>query len=177
MPVVGSFHTHFWEVSSTVVNVAAPAGGYPTWQAAPLSFVVGSVFGGILPFWERLTTRVGWSLRMLRIVLRWPEPKRQALTRAIAVLDSPLYVHASRAVKMTAVLPGFNEPKAWQEVSHKLKASRGWAENTWRALEAQQAYDRMIRAEGSTATNSERVLMIEMAYQSFAQHAVGSTKA
>lgn len=176
MPVVGSFHTHYWEVSSTQAAAAPSVGGYPTWQRAPMSLVLGSMFGGVLPFLERIGTTLVWAWRLGRIICRWSPPKRRALEQAVRLLDSPLYPHALRAVRMTAVLPGFNDPQAWGKVAAKLKASRGLAENTWRHLEASEQFDRMIRAEGSTATNCERACFVELAYQSFALQAVGSTK-
>src|SRR6185295_12925165 len=104
--------------------------------AAPLSLVLGSGFGGILPFIERIGMQLAWGWRLFRIVSRWPAHKRQALSKTIAALDSPLYPHAARAVKMTAVLPGFNEPRAWTNVANKIKGAQGLAENTWRHLEA-----------------------------------------
>lgn len=174
-PVQSWGHRQYWEVSSTIVAAAAAPGGYPTWQAAPMSLVLGSIFGGVLPFLERIGRALVWGWRMFRIIVRWPPAKRQALEHAIRLMDSPLYVHAVRAVKMTAVLPGFNEPQAWRQVGQKLKASCGVAENTWRHLEAGDAFDKMIRAEGSTTTNPERSFYIELAYQSFGQQAVGST--
>ena len=177
MPVAGSFHTHYWEVSSTQATVVQGNVGYPTWQMAPLSLVLGSGFGGLLPFIERIGTSLLWAWRLGRIICRWSPPKRQALEQAVRILDSELYPHALRAVKMTAVIPGFNEPQAWRQVGQKLKASQGWAENTWRHLEASDHFNQMIRAEGSTASNADRAFFIEMAYQAFAQRAVGSTKA
>lgn len=178
MPVQSWGHVQYWEHSDTVVTpVVVSRGGYPLWQSAPTSLVLGSVFGGFEPYYERLSAAVRWLWRLLRILLRWTPRQRQQLEHVIGVLESPLYAHAARAVRMTAVQPGFNEPQAWKHLSHKLAEYPGWAENTWRHLDACHEFERMVRAESSTVTNSARALIVELAYQDFAAHAVGSTKA
>src|SRR6185295_2310066 len=156
MPVIGSFHTYYWEVSSTVVTTVTQTGGYPTWQAAPLSQVLGVGFGGMTPFVERCGTNLRWLCRMLRIVLRWDPARRQALTKAIQALDDPRYPHALRGVKMTAIAPDFSGPAAWKVFGRAIHDRANWAENQWRHLKACDHADQMMRAEGSTISNPDR---------------------
>jgi len=177
MPVQSWGHVQYWEVSSTVVTPVVAAGGYPTWQAAPLSQVLGFGLGGMLPWVERMGTRLRWAWRVCRIILGWDEPRRQALTHAIEVLNDARYPHAVLAVKMTAVTPEFSGPAAWKAFGRALHDRPTWAENQWRHLKACDHADQMMRADGSTISNPDRALMVELAYHSFAQHAAGSTKA
>lgn len=174
-PTVGSFHTQYWENTSTVVTTVA-RGGYPTWQAAPMSLVLGMGLGGAEPIYAKAMVSLRWLFRLLRIIVRWSPEKRRALEKAISILDDPLYPHAVRAVKMTAHEPGFTGPAAWKGFAHKIHDRHTWAENQWRHLHACDQFERMIRADDSTITNQHRALMVELAYASYAQHAVGSTK-
>lgn len=177
-PVQSWGHVQYWENSSTVVTpVSNAVPGYPAWEAAPMSQVLGFGFGGAVPLLEKWGASLQWFWRLLRIVLTWDRPRRRALEKAIETLNHDLYKHALLAVKMTAHEPGMNGPAAWKSLAHKLNTRSTWAENQWRHLHACSELERMIRADGSTISNSDRAVMVEIAYQSMAQHAVGSTKA
>lgn len=177
MPVQSWGHVQYWENSSTVVTPVSQKGGYPTWQAAPLFLVLGFGFGGAQPIVSRWAGLIGWAFRLFRIIVRWDPARRRALGRAVTALDDVRYAHALRAVRMTAIEPGFSGPAAWKGLAHKLHAKHAWAENQWRHLQACDHADTMLRADGSTISNTDRAFMVELAYQSYAQHAVGSSKA
>lgn len=177
-PVAGSFHTFYWENSSTVVAAVVTAkGGYPTWQAAPLSLVLGTGFGALEPVYTATVLRVRWFWRLFRAVLRLNQKDQKTLAKVVATFTDPRYAHAARAVKMTAIKPGMDGPLAWRSLAHDLKNHHRWAENSWRHLDACATADAMLRAEGSTISNPDRALFVELAYQSYGLHAVGSSRA
>jgi hypothetical protein len=177
-PIVGSFHTFYWENSDTTVAVVAKGrGGYPTWQSAPASLVLGTLFGGLEPVYEATVLRVTWAWRLWRAIVRMGKEDRRTVQKVVASILDPRYVHATRAVKMTAVKPGMDGPLAWRSLAHDLKTHSRWAENSWRHLDACASADAMLRAEGSTITNPDRALFVELAYQSYGLHAVGSSHA
>ena len=177
MSPIGSWaHIQYWENSDTAVAVVAKGrGGYPTWQAAPAQLVLGSMFGALEPVYEGTKLRCVWFWRLWRAIIGMrPEDRRTVALVVDSILD-PRYPHAMRAVKMTAVKPGMDGPLAWRTLAHDLKFHHRWAENSWRHLDACATADAMLRAEGSTVTNPQRALMVELAYQSYGLHAVGSS--
>lgn len=173
------FHSHFFTATSTVVILPRGVQGYPTWQQAPLSLVVGFGLGGAEPLIERF--RRGWDRLCWAVRVAWalagldPERRRVAQT-VLGLLTSPLYPCARTAVRMTATTLQLNEPAAWRAISHDLHKKHMWAENTWRHLHACELADQLIRIEQSTVTNQDRTLLVELAYRGFAQAAVGSSK-
>lgn len=166
MPVVGEFHTHYWENSSTAVTPVITASSvkqYPAWQS---SFVVGSLFGGILPFYERARDWLTWLWRSHPRIMRLDPEARLVLLKTLTALEHPAMPLARSSVRKTAVTLGFNRPEAWRDLSHALKRSAGDAENTFRHLES----CRLVRANllNSTVTNPECHFIVELAYQGFA---------
>ena len=172
MPTVGIFHATYWNNSDTNVVVMGPSvGGYPAWQASPLSMVMGTVLGGAEPIYQ--SAKAGWLRFWWAWLTSWrirrldPERKR-VLGLVIQQLHSTAYPHARVAVRMTATTIGLNEPAAWKALSHDLHKRHMWAENMWRHLHACDVVDAMIRADGSTITNQNRTLVTELAYRGFA---------
>lgn len=195
----GWAHGFYWVTLSTVVPppVVSKGGGYPVWQASSVG--VGSLFGGLQGYWERLLAWAKvwkrlrhWSPERVTAALdRWekppamvvpqpaivvpqptiikvktePEPEPAPLPAALAqaerMLNHPAYPFAVEAVKKTATTLGFNRPEAWQGLSRHMKASPGRAENVFRHMEA----CRITRETcGSTLTNPECNLLVELAY-------------
>lgn len=166
MPLIGEFHTFYWENSDTTVVVVAKASGigfYPAWQT---SVTLGSLFGGAAPFVERFMDRLRWWGRSQPRVMRLDPEARLVLMKTLDALEHPAYPLARASVRKTAVTLGFNRPEAWKELSRELKGSAGHAENAFRHLEA----CRLTRANllNSTVTNPECHLIVELAYQGFA---------
>lgn len=165
MPVVGEFHTHYWENSSTAVTpvVLSTVKQYPAWQS---SFVVGSIFGGLVPWFERAWNWLRWLGRSHPRIMRLDPEARLVLLTTLTALEHPAMPLARASVRKTAVTLGFNRPEAWRDLSHTLKRSPGDAENTFRHLES----CRLVRANllNSTVTNPECHLIVELAYQGFA---------
>lgn len=173
MPTVATFHTHFWE--NTGVD-APPAPepvlvwGYPHWQR---SVTVGSLFGGLTPWMERLEARIAqwwdrsrWVGRTIYRVSKLHGEHRAVFLRVLETLEDRDYPLARMAVRKTATTMRFNRPEAWKTLGDALKKSPGNQENTFRHLNAvhllqENAIDREL-------TNPEAHFLIELAYQGFA---------
>lgn len=165
MPLIATFHTAYWEHSDTVtVAVGRMIGHYPAWQTAAVT--LGTLFGGVLPFWERFWDRVAWWWKAQPRCARLDREQRQVLLKTLDALEHPAYPLARLSVRKTATTLGFNRPEAWKELSRELKGSACHAENAFRHLEA----CRLVRANlvSSTLTNPECNLLVELAYQGFA---------
>lgn len=165
MPLVGEFHTKYWENSDTAttpVVVNRFVGFYPAWQGG---VVLGSLFGGTVPFFERCWDRLSWWWKAQPRVMRLDPEARLVLLKTLDAIEHPAYPIARSAVRKTATTLGFNRPEAWKELSRELKGSAGHAENAFRHLEA----CRLVRANllNSTVTNPECHLIVELAYQGF----------
>lgn len=89
------------------------------------------------------------------------------LERALHTVQHPVYPLAARAVRQTATTLGFNKPQAWIQLGHALKDHPDWAENTWRHLHACELTDQWARQAGSTLTNPDRHLLVQIAYSGF----------
>lgn len=170
MPTIGPFHTTYWAVSDTIAPTPPGAGqpGYPMWQSGPTTVVLGAIFGGITPFLERAWMAVRWWGRWGRRVFRLDGEQRAVMERVIAVLDTPHYRVAQTAVRGTATTIGFNRPEAWIHLGRHIKANPGHAENTYRHLEAYRRVREAVPAIGSTVTQTQLHLTVELAYQGFA---------
>lgn len=154
-------HTNYFATSDTIAPtpLGPTHGGYPLWQAS--NSAVGSLFGGLQPYWERL---VAW-LRSWRRQTVQPT-SGSPLERAEALLQHPAYPFALEAVKKTATTLGFNRPEAWQGLSRQMKSSPGRAENVFRHLNACQ----LVRETApSTLSNPDCNLLVELAYHEFAR--------
>lgn len=190
-------HTNYFATSDTTAPtpLGPTHGGYPLWQAS--NTAVGSLFGSLQAFWERFVWWVGlWGKRaeieralhppapgvvykyVDRPVIVEAHPKvitervevERPLTgtveKAQALIQHPAYPHAIEAVKKTATTLGFNRPEAWQGLSRHMKASPGRAENVFRHMEA----CRLMRETcGSTLTNPDCNLLVELAYHEFSR--------
>jgi hypothetical protein len=164
VPVIGEFHTTYWENSDTsAAAVHVGRGGYPSWQSA---VVVGSIFGGIALHWERVCDWIGWAWTLIRRSYRFDPERRAIVKQTLAALEHDAFPTAQRSVRKTAVTLGFNRAESWKDLSREIKNDPGRAENTFRHLEAM----RLTRVNniGSTMTNAEQNLIVELAYQGFA---------
>ena len=168
MPLVGEFHAQYWALSDTLITGARPRGGYLVWQAAPTTVVIGVGFGGLTPWVERAWAWVTWWIGATWRVRRLDVEQRAVLTRVIGNLTRPQYRIAQCAVRGTATTLGFNRPEAWLLLGRALKASPGAAENTYRHLESCEQVSQMAREMGSTLTNPDLHLLVELAYHGFA---------
>lgn len=79
-------HGVYFNVSSTVVapTLSASEAGYPLWQASGIA--LGSLGGGLHPYWERFA----WWLSFLRRVWRLPRSLRGALDAFVDELLWPV---------------------------------------------------------------------------------------
>lgn len=158
-------HRLYFNVSSTVVppTLAPSKGGYPLWQAS--GFAVGSLFGGLQRYWEDLTAWIVSVYRRFRPAPPPPLPREPILLHAHALTQHPAYPHAVAAVAKTATTLSFNRPEAWQGLSRQMKSSPGRAENVYRHLLACQL---TRETAGSTLTNPDCNLLVELAYHDWA---------
>lgn len=171
MPTLGAFHTFYWENTSTVTSVVQSVGGYPLWQSAPLSLVLGIGFGGAEPLYQRFVAwlqQIRWALGTSLRLRRLDRERRAVLDRVVTQLQGQLYPHARVAVRTTARTLRLHEPTAWAKISHDLHRKYSWAENTYRHLHACDLTEEMLRADGSTTSNPDRSLTVELAYHGFA---------
>lgn len=164
MPLIGEFHTFYWETSDTSVTpiVATPAGGYPTWQ----SVTIGSGLGGLEPYYESAKDAIAWFWTLFKRSRTLDKGGRAAVLRALDAVQHPAYPLAYAAVKKTATTLAFNRPESWTELSRGLKRDMGSAENTYRHLEA----CRLLKSNllNSSLTNPQTNLIVELAYQAYA---------
>lgn len=168
MPLQGEFHRTYWENSDTHVapTLAASGGGYPLWQSHHVT-VMGSLFGGLQDWAERVWDGLTWAWRLFGHTRLYDQERRAVVLRAMTLVTHPAYPLARVAVRKTATTLGFNRPEAWKELSRELKGSAGQAENAFRHLEA----CRLVRANllTSTVTNPELHAIVELAYQGFSR--------
>lgn len=196
MPSFLFFHTNYWEFSDTVVAaVTVSKGGYPAWQSGTHGSTVGmSIFGVHLPpevsdlvlrWWSTILWGLSFIALAVWTVKRFPKKEREQLLdavkqlttldperlavveRTIGILRTPIYQVASDGVRNTAQTLGFNQPQAWVKLSHTLKNRPGWAENSWRHLNACHLTDVAAREQGSTMTNRDRHFAVALAYEGF----------
>lgn len=171
-------HSLFWAATSSTVVAPPPGpsrGGYPGWQA---SVVLPSLVGAIGAWWDQWRDwLVGWY-RLDQRIHRLPQARRDVLLQTLTVLESPVYTHARKAVRTTAVTVGFRDPQSWVSYSRDLKANPKQAENTWRHVRAcrllQESWAQT--SPGSTLTrlsNPQQNLLIELAYQEYARRPWG----
>lgn len=220
MPLIGEFHTKYWEFSDTSVTpkvISRP--GYSGWQAS----VISGGFGGFQvayergQWWIRLWRRIkallpGQRAQLLdalgkveqgesfipppivvtkvvqvpappkrvpvikpsavrgwweigRRVDRLPADRAAVLRGTLDLLESDAFPVAKRAVRETAKTLGFNRPEAWKPYSQMLKSDPGRAENVFRH---QRAADLTTQRLGSTLTNPQTELLVELAYHAYA---------
>ncbi len=136
------------------------------WQSGPIHVVLGSMFGGLAPYFERAWDYTKWAWKTVWRVIRVHPAGRDALLRVLDAVEHPAYQTACVAVRKTATTIGFNRSTAWIELGRAMKRSPGDAENTYRHLESV----RLLRGNllNSTLTNPQAHLMTELAYQDFA---------
>lgn len=157
-------HRVYFNNSSTVVapTLADSGGGYPRWQASNIA--IGSLFGALHVYLERVWAWLVVQWRRLRPAPA-PAPPAGVRDHVDALLAHSAYPAALAAVEKTATTLGFNRPEAWQGLSRHMKSSPGRAENVFRHLEA----CRITRETcGSTLTNPDCSLLVELAYHDWA---------
>ena len=91
MPLVGEFHTKYWERTSSGVHgtPAAPSrlGGYPLWQSASIA---PSGLGMISAWWDTTKVQLRWWWRVVQLIRRLPGSGKAVLVRVLdALLASP----------------------------------------------------------------------------------------
>jgi hypothetical protein len=90
--------------------------------------------------------------------------RRAVLDRSLVLLESTSFTHARDAVRKTATTLGFSRPEAWKDLSREVKSSPGRTENMYRHLKAMHV---LRDLDGSTHTNPEQNLLVELAYTGF----------
>lgn len=169
MPTVGPFHNLYWDGGTSTAVAGGPSGltrgGYPAWQAG---VIAPSLFGMVGAWIDAALVKYRWRRRVVQRIEALNDEQRAVLDGVIVSLESPAYPVARAAVRQTATTLGFNRPEAWIELSRAMKASPGRAENTYRHLNACTVLRDTLRQQGSTLTNPQMHLAVELAYQGFA---------
>lgn len=101
-----------------------------------------------------------------RVVVEQPRVLSRAVEKAHDLTQHTAYPAALEAVKKTATTLGFNRPEAWHGLSRQMKSSPGRAENVFRHLNACQL---TRETAGSTLTNPDCNLLVELAYHEWAK--------
>ena len=180
MPVQGWGHSHYWAGTTEVILPSTEAGAaYPMWQA---SVITPSLFGGLQAGWEAGSEQVkSWAYWLARLWRLPPDTrlhlgaladrlealgpeKRIAIEQAIEAIEQDGYEAAVKAVGDVAVTPGMRERHVWVNISRKIHEWPGWSENMYRHLDAADRAKRSIREAGSTISNPDLNLMVELAY-------------
>ena len=166
MPVQSWGHSQYWTTTDTAVTPVLPTSGqpgYPLWQGG---VVVGSLFGALAGWgaiWvERL--RILWQLS--KRLTGMTAEQRAVVMLCVETVDGQPYQVARLAVRRTATTLGFNRPEAWADLKAELKRDAGNAENTFRHLHTTNILRQNL--VGSTLTNPQAHLVVELAYQGFA---------
>ncbi len=177
MPIGAWAHRQYWVTRSTVVPPPSSGGaeaGYTRWQSVPISMNT-----GLAGLWDPLVEVAAWvwavcagllgALGMAASLGGAKLKHKHALRRSVDVMNDPRYTIAVDCVAQTATTLGFRRPQAWSKLSHALKEKPHWAENSWRHLHACKLLDEAVRAQGSTLSNPEMNLMVELAYAEYQQ--------
>jgi hypothetical protein len=167
MPVQSWGHSQYWTTTDTAVTpVFASSGqpGYPLWQGGVV--VMPSLFGGVAAWAEIWSQRVRIMWRFAAHMLGMSREQQAVVWRCVEAVDSHPYKVARQAVQKTATTLGFNRPEAWGDLKAELKRDNGNAENTFRHLHTVNILRQNL--VGSTLTNPEAHLLVELAYQGFA---------
>lgn len=91
--------------------------------------------------------------------------QRRILCKTLDLIASPAFPQAQTAVRETACVLGFRDPKMWKGLSHRMKETPDHAENVYRHLHA----DLRTRELSGTALSRPDVnLLVELAYHGFA---------
>lgn len=190
MALLGWAHSKYWGAPGGVPpepeSHVGRGGGFVPWQSHLQTFGAGfgalqlayewlSVFVRVL--WrilrcdgERLTAIEGLArcdgdrLLALARLARCDGDRLLAITRVAHVVDSPLYVAAQRAVRVTATKPGMRDHHYWHEIGRIAKAW-SWSENIYRRMHANEAVAR--ETNGPWTDNMDRELAVELAYGAY----------
>jgi hypothetical protein len=111
--------------------------------------------------------RLGALLAEAGRLRRLDPVSRAVVSRTLDALESPHFAVAQAAVQQTALTDGFTRPDAWRPLSHLLKADQGRAENMYRHLKSREMTRHLVREGGSTLTNPQTGLLVELAYQAY----------
>ena len=162
MPSPGLFHSFFFNFSdSNAAPVHIGRGGYPGWQA---SVIAPSLFGMVGAWIDARWALVKYHWRLAKRVHALSRESQYVVTKVIDTLEDRRYPFAQQGVRKTAKTLGFSRPEAWKELSRAMKADPGRAENTFRHMHAMKL---LRELSGSTCTNPDANLLVELAYQGF----------
>lgn len=173
-------HSQYWDGSTggePEPGEPGPPWQYPIWQSGGV--VLPSLGGACQGAWEwtLALASLAWSCRhysaeqlqtterlLPRLGATVTVPEHLAIAeRVLTVLQSPVYPLAQQAVRQTAIKPTMRDHHYWRAVGQTAKAWN-WSENVYRRLDANETADRTLRAAGSTVTNMDRELAVELAY-------------
>lgn len=162
-------HEFYWDVSSTVVEVIPEAkGGYPAWQSAPLG-MLGVAWGVPLDRLVAWMKRLWWAICAAWRWSGYPVERRRVLFRVERAMQDPYWTLGLKAVHETANTLGFNNPEAWVAYGREIKSDPGRAQNIFRHQRAMGLLRDSLKADyGSTLTNPDQNLIIELAYHGWA---------
>lgn len=167
MPVQSWGHSQYWTATDTSAAPVVPTSGqpgYPLWQGGVV--VLPSLFGGIAAhagiWWDRLKT----AYRLANRLLGMSQEQQAVVWLCLETVDGQPYQVARMAVRRTATTLGFNRPEAWADLKAELKRDAGNCENTFRHLHTVNVLRQNL--VGSTLSNPQAHLLVELAYQGFA---------
>lgn len=158
MPIGSWAHAQYWRSGAPPSpNAATGLSAYPGWQ---INILLGSLFGGLQTWYERMR----WTFRYARRVHRLTDERRAILDRAYTRVTAVGYLEARQCVTETAITLGFNKPTAWGDLKHLMQLRPDLAENAWRHQHAIWLLD--VRWPNAL-TNPEKNFLIELAYQGY----------
>jgi hypothetical protein len=112
--------------------------------------------------------RVRSLVQFARRVRRLSSEEHAVLLHTMDLLESPQFALAQQAVRTTATTPKFNRPESWGQYSKAIKTDPGRAENVFRHIRAHELTRQAARELGSTLSNPQAHLLVELAYHEFA---------
>lgn len=113
----------------------------------------------------RVTSLVQWARRITKL----DPAKRAVLTDTLDWLEDARFPLALSAVDRTAHTLGFTRPEAWLPYARMLKGNPGRAENVFRRVQAGEWTREAAKAQGSTLSNADTALLVELAYHVYAK--------
>jgi hypothetical protein len=166
MPVQGWGHSQYWTTTDTSVIPVLPtsgAPGYPLWQGG---VIVSSFFGALAGLGAMWLDRLRIMWRLSKRVLGMSPEQRAVVMLCVETVDGQPYQVARLAVRRTSTTLGFNRPESWADLKAELKRDAGNCENTFRHLHTVNTLRQNLL--GSTLSNPQAHLVVELAYQGFA---------
>lgn len=132
------------------------------------------MFGPIGAWWAEWSQWIRERWALIQRIDRLSKGRRIVLLDTLQTLESPVYDHARRAVRDTAMTLGFNKPEVWVEYSRAVKGTPRRAENVFRHVRAVDLLQTSwaATAPGSTTTvlsNPRKDLLVQLAYQEYSR--------